>query len=82
MYFSDVTAIDRLLDFYGEYLHVKYKDEVYELGDLREHLVDNNVNISLDHHKVTENGIQDYNNLYVVSVVNLDKFNRDDLIKI
>lgn len=82
MYFSDVSAIDRLLDFYGEYLYVKYNDSLYELGDLRDYLVDNNINISLDHHKVTEKGIQDYNNLFVVTVVNLDKFNRDDLIKI
>ncbi len=82
MYFSDVSAIDRLLDFYGEYLYVKYNDSLYELGDLRDYLVDNNINISLDHHKVTEKGIQDYNNLFIVTVVNLDKFNRDDLIKI
>lgn len=82
MLVSDVSAIDRLLDFYGEYLVVKYNSELYELGDLRDHLVDNNINMSLDFHKVTEKGIQDQNNIFVVQPVNLDQFNRDDLIKI
>jgi|APGre2960657373_1045057.scaffolds.fasta_scaffold13410_3 hypothetical protein len=82
MFISDVSAIDRLLDFYGEYLVVKYKSEIFELGDLREHLVDSNTNMSINDHKVTETGIQDQNNFFVVKAVNLDQFNRDDLIKI
>lgn len=82
MLVCDVSAVDRLLDFYGEYLIVKYKSELYELGDLREHLVDTGTSMSLDFHKVTEKGIQDQNNLFIVQPVNLDQFNRDDLIKI
>lgn len=81
MYFSDVTAVDKLLDFYGEYLIVKFDNKIYDLGDLRDYLEDNGIAMSVDDHVVTRNGIfKDGKN--VVSILNIDSFSRDDLTKI
>ena len=81
MFFSDVTAIDKLMDFYGEYLVVKYNNKIYDLGDLRDHLEDNGVAMSIDDHVVNRNGIfKDDQN--IVSIHNIDSFSRDDLTKI
>jgi hypothetical protein len=81
MTICDVTAIDRLLDFYGEYLKVKFENEVYELADLRDFLEDQNIAMSLDDCLVDRNGIYK-NNEHIVSIVNLDSFGKDDLIKV
>jgi hypothetical protein len=81
MTICDVTAIDRLLDFYGEYLKVKFENEVYELADLRDFLEDQNIAMSLDDCLVDRNGIYK-NNEHIVSVINLDSFGKDDLIKV
>ena len=81
MTLCDVSAIDRLLDFYGEYLLVKYINEEYELSDLRDHLEDNNIPMSLNDCVVDRNGISKNGSL-IVSIVNLDQFGKDDLIKL
>ena len=81
MTICDVTAIDRLLDFYGEYLKVKFENEIYELADLRDFLEDQNIAMSLDDCLVDRNGIYK-NNEHIVSIVNLDSFGKDDLIKV
>ena len=81
MTICDVTAIDRLLDFYGEYLKVKFENEIYELADLRDFLEDQNIAMSLDDCLVDRNGIYK-NNEHIVSIVNLDSFGKDDIIKV
>ena len=48
MLVCDVSAIDRLIDMYGENLSVFYKDQKYSLYDLRYEFVDNNIQCSLD----------------------------------
>jgi len=79
---QDVTAVDRLIDFYGEYLSVKFRELDFELGDLREFLVDNNISLSIDVFNVNRNGIFDIDNNQIVKITGLDNFNKDDLIKI
>jgi len=81
MTLCDVSAIDRLLDFYGEYLKVKYEGEIYELADLRDFLEDRKIAMSLDDCIVDRNGIYKNEN-HVVSILNLETFGKDDLIKV
>jgi len=81
MTICDVSAIDRLLDFYGEYLIVSYKNETYELADLRDYLEDNKIAMSLNDCVVDRNGIYKDGD-HVVAIVNLDSFGKDDLIKV
>ena len=81
MTLCDVSAIDRLLDFYGEYLLVKYNNEQYELSDLRDFLEDSKIIMSVNDCVVDRHGISKDGSL-IVSIVNLDQFGKDDLIKI
>ena len=77
-----VSAIDRLIDMYGDFLSVSYKDNIYNLYDLRDFFVDNNIECSLDLHKVSSTGIQTLNGIPVV-LINTDQGNsRDDLINL
>ena len=79
---QDVSAVDKLIDFYGEYLNVKFRQIDFELGDLREFLIDNNLSLSIDSYNVNRDGIFDVNNFPIVEITGLDRFNKDDLIKI
>ena len=79
---QDVSAVDKLIDFYGEYLNVKFRQIDFELGDLREFLIDNNLSLSIDSYNVNRDGIFDANNFSIVEITGLDRFNKDDLIKI
>lgn len=79
---QDVSAIDRLIDFYGEYLSVKFRDLDFDLGDLRDFLVDNNISLSIDVYSVNRDGIFDIDNNQIVKIIGLHNFNKDDLIKI
>jgi len=51
MLVCDVSAIDRLIDMYGENLSVNYKNKNFDLYDLRDEFVDNNVECSLNNYK-------------------------------
>ncbi len=79
---QDVSAVDKLIDFYGEYLSVKFREADFELGDLRDFLIDNNISLSIDTYIVNRNGIYDSSNNQIVKIIGLDSFNKDDLIKI
>ncbi len=79
---QDVSAVDKLIDFYGEYLSVKFRELDFELGDLRDFLIDNNISLSINVYSVNRNGIYDSNDNQIVKVIGLDNFNKDDLIKI
>jgi hypothetical protein len=81
MTICDVSAVDRLLDFYGEYLKVNYEGETYELADLRDFLEDRKITMSLDDCIVDRNGIYK-NEKHVISIVDLETFGKDDLIKV
>lgn len=81
MTICDVSAIDRLIDFYGEYLLVQYDNDTYELSDLRDFLEDSKVKMSVDDCIVDRTGIS-RNGSLIVSLVDLEKFGKDDLIKI
>lgn len=82
MYISDVSAIDRLIDIYGQYLIVKYNDYKYELEELRDYFVDHNLNCSVDLHTITKDGIMDKSFNYIIEVTDLNDYHKDDLIKI
>jgi hypothetical protein len=79
---QDVSAVDKLIDFYGEYLSVKFRDIDFELGDLRDFLIDNNISLSIDSYSVNRHGVYDSENNQIVKITGLDSFNKDDLIKI
>ena len=79
---QDVSAVDKLIDFYGEYLSVKFREIDFELGDLRDFLIDNNISLSIDIYTVDRNGIYDADHNPIVKITGLDSFNKDDLIKI
>ena len=54
----DLTAIDRLIDFYSEEDTVRFfeDDKVYTLEEFRELFNENNWNLSIDEHTVTSSG--------------------------
>jgi len=79
---QDVSALDKLIDFYGEYLSVRFRELDFDLGDLREFLIDNNISLSIDVYNVNRNGIFDIDNNQIVKITGLDIFNKYDLIKI
>ena len=63
-------------------MFVKFRDLDFDLGDLREFLIDNNISLSIDVYNVNRNGIFDIDNNQIVKITGLDIFNKDDLIKI
>ena len=79
MLVCDVSAIDRLIDMYGENLAVIYKDQKFSLYDLRYEFVDNNIQCSLDHFKVSPNGISNVDDQMIVSLDLTQNNNRDDV---
>lgn len=82
MLVCDVSAIDRLIDMYGDFLSVSYKDNIYNLYDLRDFFVDNNIECSLDLHKVSSTGIQTLDGISVISINTTQDNSRDDLINL
>ena len=79
MLVCDVSAIDRLLDFYWENLSVFYKGEEFNLYDLRDEFVEKNMNCSLDNYIVTSEGIKNIDGQMIVSVNPVQRKLRDDL---
>ena len=80
MLVCDVSAIDRLIDMYGDNLSVSYKDEKYNIYNLREHFVDNNIECSLDNYNTSSKGILDKDNFILVSIDSHQDSNRDDIV--
>lgn len=80
MLVCDVSAIDRLIDMYGENLSVFYKDEKYDLYDLREMFVDNNIECSIDNYNASSLGISNKENLIIVSIDPHQLNTKDDII--
>ncbi len=81
MLVCDVSAIDRLIDMYGENLSVFYNNNEYRLYDLRDQFVDNNKECSLDNYLVTANDIRNKNNNQIFISINPSQdISRDDII--
>ena len=80
MLVCDVSAIDRLIDMYGENLSVFYKDEQYDLYDLREMFVDNNIECSIDDYNVSSLGISNKENTIIVSIDPNQLNAKDDIV--
>lgn len=79
MLVCDVSAIDRLIDMYGENHMVTYKNQSYNLYDLRYEFVDNNIQCSLDVFNVSPSGITNDQNEFLISVNSNFNKNRDDI---
>ena len=80
MLVCDVSAVDRLIDMYGENLSVYYKNKRFTLYDLRDEFVDNNIECSLDNHKASSSGIANKEGTIVVSIDSEQNNDRDDII--
>ena len=81
MIVCDVSAIDKLIDMYGDNLSVHYNGEKFILYNLRDEFVDNNKECSIDTHKVSSLGILK-NEQIIVSIDLHQEFSRDDTINI
>jgi hypothetical protein len=80
MLVCDVSAIDRLIDMYGENLSVFYKEKRFLLYDLRDEFVDNNIECSLDNYNVSSQGVLNKDGLVIVSIDSNQVNDKDDLI--
>jgi hypothetical protein len=80
MLVCDVSAIDRLIDMYGENLSVFYKAKRFDLYDLRDEFVDKNIECSLDNYKASSQGISNNEGLVVISIDPHQANDRDDII--
>ena len=80
MLVCDVSAIDRLIDMYGENLSVFYKDKRFDLYHLRDEFVDNNIECSLDNYIPSSKGISNKDGLVIVSIDSNQLNDRDDVI--
>ena len=80
MLVCDVSAIDRLIDMYGENLSVFYKDKRFVLYDLRDDFVDNNRECSLNNYTASSKGIRNKEELVVISIDPNQANDRDDII--
>lgn len=80
MLVCDVSAIDRLIDMYGENLSVFYKDEKFDLYDLRDEFVDKNIECSLDNYTASSQGIKNKEGLVLISINPHQENDRDDII--
>jgi hypothetical protein len=81
MLVCDVSAIDKLIDMYGENLSVIYNDDKFLLYDLRDHFVDNNIECSINVYKVSSIGIQKDDFLFV-SIDPHQQYAKDDTINL
>lgn len=79
MYLIDLTALDKLIDFHNENTIVIYKNNKYTLYDLKEYFIDSNVSFPLEKCTVSSQGIEINNNL-IISVVDLRRNQKDDLM--
>lgn len=82
MLVCDVSAIDRLIDMYGENLSVFYKEKKYLLYDLRDKFVDENIECSLEYFTPSSHGIhlkEDKNSL-LIFIDPHQTNDRDDII--
>lgn len=75
----DLSAIDKLLDFYGENIFVEYNDNIFKLSNLKDFLENNNINFSIDCYLVNSNGIFDFQKNQIVSIYDKNNFHKDDL---
>jgi hypothetical protein len=84
MLVCDVSAIDRLIDMYGENLSVVYNNEKYLLYDLREKFVDENVECSLENYISTSKGIVEIENkdAIIISINSQQDHQRDDILNL
>jgi hypothetical protein len=80
MLVCDVSAIDRLIDMYGENLSVSYKDKRFDLYDLRDEFVDNNIECSLDNYTASSLGVLNKNGIVIISIDTNQSNDRDDVI--
>jgi hypothetical protein len=80
MLVCDVSAIDRLIDMYGENLSVSYKDKRFDLYDLRDEFVDNNIECSLDNYTASSLGVLNKNGIVIISIDTNQLNDRDDVI--
>ena len=80
MLVCDVSAVDRLIDMYGENLSVYYKNKRFTLYYLRDEFVDNNIECSLDNYKASSSGIANKEGTIVVSIDSEQNNDRDDII--
>jgi len=81
MLVCDVSAIDKLIDMYGENLSVHYNGDKFLLYDLRDEFVNNNKECSIDTHKVSSLGVAK-DELVIVSIDLHQEYSRDDTINI
>lgn len=75
---TDVSAVDKLIDFYGENCMICFEDKTYSLEDFRDHCVDNKIMLDIDTFDVNSHGIFS-NSTCVVRVLEKNQNNRDDL---
>ena len=80
MLVCDVSAIDRLIDMYGENLSVFYKEERFDLYDLRDEFVDKNIECSLDNYSASSQGILNKEGLVVISIDPHQVNDKDDIV--
>lgn len=80
MLVCDVSAIDRLIDMYGENLSVIYKTKKYLLYDLRDEFVDNNISCSLFEYEALPQGICNKEGIIIISIDTNQRYTRDDII--
>ena len=81
MLVCDVSAIDKLIDFYFDNLSVIYNDKKFLLYDLRDHFVDNNIECSVYDHEITTSGIY-FKDSLIVEIDKQQDFRKDDTINI
>ena len=79
MLVCDVSAIDRLIDMYGENLSVFYKGQRFDLYDLRDEFVYKNIECSLDNYTASSKGIQNKDGFIVISIDTNQANDRDDI---
>jgi len=81
MIVCDVSAIDKLIDMYGDNLSVHYNGEKFLLYDLRDEFVDKNRECSIYNNEVTTSGIY-FKDLLIVEIDKQQDFRKDDTINI
>jgi hypothetical protein len=81
MIVCDVSAIDKLIDIYGDNLSVHYNGEKFLLYDLRDEFVDNNRECSIYNHEITTSGIY-FKDSLIVEIDKQQDFRKDDTINI
>lgn len=76
---TDVSAVDRLIDFYGDNCQVIYKNQEFYLDEFRDFCVDEKISLGIDLYQVDSKGIK-IDTDYIVIVSNLHTDTRDNLI--